>query len=684
MTTTVENENRTAAPLVRLTNAGKHYGTIIALSDITLEVGAGEVTCVLGDNGAGKSTLIKIIAGLHQPSEGTYEVEGEQVSFSSPREALERGIATVYQDLAVVPLMPVWRNFFLGNEKRKKGLRLDIPFMRKTCKEEMLAMGIDLRDVEQPIGTLSGGERQCVAISRAVYFGAKVLILDEPTAALGVKQSGIVLKYVIQARERGLGVIFITHNPHHAYPVGDRFLLLNRGRSIGYYEKEPGHPGRADRADGGRQRTGAAQPRTGGGRRIRRRRGGHDGRGGGRTRHRDPRAQHGGSRAAHGQPAGMTRRVRIGLAGLGRMGRIHAASLSGRCPARPSAPMRATSSTPSNGRTGDHAGPSRTPFEVLTMGRIGVDIYPLQIGRSLRHVESFGKYLGGSATNVAVAAARYGRRAAVISRTGQDPFGDYIHDALKGFRVDDRFVTAVPSLPTPVTFCEIFPPDDFPLYFYRFPTAPDLQIEPNELDTDAIDGAGIFWMTGTGLCQEPSRSATLRALAGRARGRPAGPTVFDLDYRGMFWPSREEARRWYREALPHATVAVGNLDECDTAVGVREPRAAARALHDAGIQLAIIKQGPAGVLASDGTKIVEVPPVPVEVVNGLGAGDAFGGALCHSLLSGWDLERTLRFCNAAGAVVASRLACADAMPTADEVEAIMQEASLANRGTQSA
>jgi simple sugar transport system ATP-binding protein len=237
MTSTLENENKTAEPLVRLTGAGKHYGTIIALSDISLEVGAGEVTCVLGDNGAGKSTLIKIIAGLHQPSEGTYEVEGTIVNFSSPREALERGIATVYQDLAVVPLMSVWRNFFLGNEARK-GPRMDIAFMKKTCKEEMLAMGIDLRDVEQPIGTLSGGERQCVAISRAVYFGAKVLILDEPTAALGVKQSGIVLKYVIQARERGLGVIFITHNPHHAYPVGDRFLLLNRGRSIGYYRKD--------------------------------------------------------------------------------------------------------------------------------------------------------------------------------------------------------------------------------------------------------------------------------------------------------------------------------------------------------------------------------------------------------------------------------------------------------------
>ena len=235
MTTAMENQ--TTEPLVRLSSAGKRYGSIIALSDINLEVGAGEVTCVLGDNGAGKSTLIKIIAGLHQPSEGTYEVEGTLVTFSSPREALERGIATVYQDLAVCPLMSVWRNFFLGNEKRK-GLRMDIAFMKKTCKDEMLAMGIDLRDVEQPIGTLSGGERQCVAISRAVYFGAKVLILDEPTAALGVKQSGVVLKYIVQARERGLGVIFITHNPHHAYPVGDRFLLLNRGRSIGYYRKD--------------------------------------------------------------------------------------------------------------------------------------------------------------------------------------------------------------------------------------------------------------------------------------------------------------------------------------------------------------------------------------------------------------------------------------------------------------
>ncbi|MFI7548017.1 ATP-binding cassette domain-containing protein [Actinoplanes sp. NPDC049599] len=221
---------------MRLTGAGKNYGNINALSGIDLEVGTSEVTCVLGDNGAGKSTLIKIIAGLHQHSAGTYEVNGTEVHFSSPREALELGIATVYQDLAVVPLMPVWRNFFLGNEVRKR-IGMDIAFMKKTAKKELLDMGIDLRDVDQPIGTLSGGERQCVAISRAVYFGAKVLILDEPTAALGVKQSGVVLKYILQARERGLGVIFITHNPHHAFPVGDRFLLLKRGRPLGYYRK---------------------------------------------------------------------------------------------------------------------------------------------------------------------------------------------------------------------------------------------------------------------------------------------------------------------------------------------------------------------------------------------------------------------------------------------------------------
>ncbi|MFF5290573.1 5-dehydro-2-deoxygluconokinase [Paractinoplanes globisporus] len=303
--------------------------------------------------------------------------------------------------------------------------------------------------------------------------------------------------------------------------------------------------------------------------------------------------------------------------------------------------------------------------DVLTMGRIGVDLYPQQIGVSLREVRTFAKFLGGSASNVAVAAARYGRRSAVITRTGADPFGEFLHDALRDFGVDDRFVTPVAGLPTPITFCEIFPPDDFPLYFYRFPKAPDLEIYESELDLSAIRAARIFWVTGTGLSQEPSRTATLAALAVREKG---ATTVFDLDYRPMFWESREEARRWYARALPYASVAVGNLDEVDTAVGVRTPHEAADALHAAGVELAVIKQGPKGVLASrrDGER-VEVPPVPVEVVNGLGAGDAFGGALCHGLLSGWGLEATMRFANGAGAIVASRLACSDAMPTEAEV-----------------
>jgi 5-dehydro-2-deoxygluconokinase len=310
------------------------------------------------------------------------------------------------------------------------------------------------------------------------------------------------------------------------------------------------------------------------------------------------------------------------------------------------------------------------PYEVLTMGRIGVDVYPLQIGVGLEQVESFGKYLGGTATNVAVAAARYSRRTAVITRTGDDPFGRYLHQALHGFGVDDRYVTAVAGLPTPVTFCEIFPPDHFPLYFYRQPKAPDLEIRLDELDLDAIRAADVFWVTGTGLCDEPSRTATIGALEARAK---RGITVLDLDYRPMFWPDAQTAHETIAAALPHATVAVGNLDECEIAVGERDPRAAAKAIRSAGVELAVVKQGPAGVLGDDGADAVVVPPVEVEVVNGLGAGDAFGGGLCHGLLAGWGIERVLRFANAAGAIVASRLACADAMPTEDEVAAMMEE-----------
>jgi simple sugar transport system ATP-binding protein len=230
----------TEAPMLEVRNVTKTFGSVISLSDISTTVRAGEVTCVLGDNGAGKSTFIKMLAGVHQPDQGELLIDGAPVRFTAPRDALETGIATVYQDLAMVPLMAVWRNFFLGSEPTRGWgpfKRFDVDTAKKITRQEMKDMGIDIRDVDQPVGTLSGGERQCVAIARAVHFGARLLILDEPTSALGVKQSGVVLKYIIQARDRGLGVIFITHNPHHAYPVGDRFLLLKRGKSLGDFAK---------------------------------------------------------------------------------------------------------------------------------------------------------------------------------------------------------------------------------------------------------------------------------------------------------------------------------------------------------------------------------------------------------------------------------------------------------------
>ncbi|MFE2215756.1 5-dehydro-2-deoxygluconokinase [Streptomyces canus] len=315
------------------------------------------------------------------------------------------------------------------------------------------------------------------------------------------------------------------------------------------------------------------------------------------------------------------------------------------------------------------------PFEVLTIGRVGVDVYPLQTGVGLAEVTSFGKYLGGSPTNVAVAAARYGRSAAVITKTGRDPFGDFVRTALEGYGVDVRFVGTSDIAPTPVTFCEIFPPDDFPLYFYRLPKAPDLDIAADELDLDAVRDAAVFWITGTGLSEEPSRSATLAAVAHRAK---AGTTIFDLDWRPMFWADPAQARSYYAEVLRHTTVAVGNLDECEVATGEREPYAAAKALLAAGVELAVVKQGPKGVLAMDRDgSVAEIPPVPVDVVNGLGAGDAFGGALCHGLLSGWDTRRTVSFANAAGALVAGRLACSDAMPTQAEVEEKLRSAAPA-------
>ncbi len=230
-----------AEPILEVRNVTKLFGSVIALSNVSARVYPGEVTCLLGDNGAGKSTLIKILCGVYRPTEGEYCFEGEKVTFNSPREALEQGIATVYQDLSLIPLMPIWRNFFLGVEPEKRFgpfRRYDVDFAKRTVREELAKMGIAIRDPEQPVGTMSGGERQSIAISRAVYFGAKVLILDEPTAALGVKQAGIVLHYIVQAKRRGLGVIFITHNPNHAFPVGDHFVILRRGRVLGDYQKE--------------------------------------------------------------------------------------------------------------------------------------------------------------------------------------------------------------------------------------------------------------------------------------------------------------------------------------------------------------------------------------------------------------------------------------------------------------
>jgi 5-dehydro-2-deoxygluconokinase len=298
-----------------------------------------------------------------------------------------------------------------------------------------------------------------------------------------------------------------------------------------------------------------------------------------------------------------------------------------------------------------------------------VDLYPLQTGVTLDQVGTFGRFLGGTAANVTVAAARHGRRSALISHTGADPFGRFLNAELRRLGVDDRYVTSVPELLTPITFCEIFPPDDFPIYFYRKPKAPDMMVRSDELDVAAIRSARIYWSTVTGLSEEPSRSAHFAAW--EARGRTP-LTVLDLDYRPVFWESPEAASEQVSRALDQVTVAIGNREECEIAVGESDPHRAADALLERGVELAIVKQGPRGVLAKTRDETVEVPVHAVSVVNGLGAGDGFGGALCHGLLEGWSLERTLRFANVAGAIVASRLECSTAMPTTDEVLAELE------------
>jgi 5-dehydro-2-deoxygluconokinase len=293
-------------------------------------------------------------------------------------------------------------------------------------------------------------------------------------------------------------------------------------------------------------------------------------------------------------------------------------------------------------------------LDVLTFGRSGVDIYPLQIGVGLEDVQTFGKYLGGTTANVAVAAARLGRRAAIITGVGDDPFGRYVRKALRELNVDDRYVVTNTEYATPVTFCEIFPPD--------------MQVKPSDIDFDAVRATRLMWLSVTGLSEEPSRESHFAVLEARARKQF---TVLDLDYRPMFWDTPAHATEQVQRALPHVTVAVGNREECEVAVGETEPEKAADALLDAGVELAIVKQGPKGVLAKTRSERVESPPIPIRPLNGLGAGDSFGGSLCHGLLADWPLQKVLQHANAAGAIVASRLECSTAMPTAAEIETLL-------------
>jgi 5-dehydro-2-deoxygluconokinase len=306
-------------------------------------------------------------------------------------------------------------------------------------------------------------------------------------------------------------------------------------------------------------------------------------------------------------------------------------------------------------------------YDVITMGRIGVDIYPQSDG-PLESVTAFARSLGGTATNVAVASARLGRRVAVITKVGEDPFGRYAIAALQGFGVDTELVSTTPHLPTPVVFAELDPPEEPRIWFYRYPKAPDMMLTVEDLDIEAIRDAAIFWATGTGLSDEPSLTATMEALSLRD---PGGATILDLDWRPMLWPDPERAPERYRAALRHASVVVGNRSEVAVAVGGLEPGAAAAALLRLGPRLAIVKLGGEGVLVATEAEREVVPPIRVEVVNGLGAGDAFGGALCHRLLAGDDPAEAVRFANAAGAHVVARLACADAMPTEAEVRELL-------------
>ncbi len=308
------------------------------------------------------------------------------------------------------------------------------------------------------------------------------------------------------------------------------------------------------------------------------------------------------------------------------------------------------------------------PFDVLTIGRVGIDLYPLQSNLTLDKVEAFKKSIGGSPTNVAIAAARHGLRAAVITRTGMDPFGQFIKDELIRLDVSDKFVVGVKGLNTPVVFAEIFPPDNFPLYYYREPIAPDLIIKPQELDLEAIRGAKIYWSTLTGLSEEPSRSAHYAAWNARDAG---ALTVLDLDYRPTLWESPAAASAQISKALEKVSIVIGNLEECKLATSKSDPDRVANALLDKGAEIAVVKMGPNGVLAKSRDETVIKLPHPIKVLNGLGAGDSFGGAFCYGLLEGWNLDRVITFANMAGAINASRGDCSTAMPTTQEVESAL-------------
>ena len=314
--------------------------------------------------------------------------------------------------------------------------------------------------------------------------------------------------------------------------------------------------------------------------------------------------------------------------------------------------------------------------QVLTVGRIGVDLYPEQTGVPLSAVTTFARSLGGTATNVAVGATRLGHRAAVLTKVGPDEFGTFARQALEGFGVDTTYVGTAEELLTPVVFCALDPPEDPPLLFYRLPVAPDLTLTKDDVPWDLVRDVPVLWVTGTGVSTEPARQTQLDMLAHRGRPDAADGrwTVLDLDWRPMFWPSPQDARREYELMLEHVTVVVGNRAEVEVAVGTADPEEAARRLIDHGVELALVKKGAEGVLVATREGVSTVAPQLVDVVCGLGAGDAFGGALVHGLLSGWDPVRIAEYANAAGALVASRLACADAMPTEDEVEELLARA----------